>query len=109
MKHIVEFPLQEGGFIFVEVESATGSSLVPAATPGEVAGRVSQTFEAALAKAKPAAAAMIAELRDLVDPPDEVEMEFGIKLSADAGAFLASAGAEANYKITLTWKRSRTQ
>ena len=32
-------------------------------------------------------------------------MEFGRKLNAQAGAFIAAAGTEANYKVTLTWKR----
>ncbi len=78
---------------------------MPAGLSGDVAGKVCQTFEVALEKAKPAASALIAQFRDLIDPPDEIEVEFGIKLSAGAGAVLASAGGEANYKMTLTWKR----
>jgi hypothetical protein len=38
------------------------------------------------------------------EPPDKVEVEFGVKLNADAGVILASAGAEANYTVTLTWR-----
>jgi hypothetical protein len=36
----------------------------------------------------------------------EVEDVGGIILSAEAGAVLASASASANYKVTMTWKRS---
>jgi len=36
-----------------------------------------------------------------------VEVEFGLKMSAEAGAVVAAAGAEANYKVTLTWKREQ--
>ncbi|MGH2593215.1 MAG: CU044_2847 family protein [Anaerolineae bacterium] len=39
------------------------------------------------------------------DAPDEVGVEFGIKLNAEAGAFVALAGAEANYKVTLKWTK----
>ncbi len=31
-------------------------------------------------------------------------MEFGLKLSAEAGAFVASVGGEAHYKVTLKWR-----
>ncbi|MFN3763514.1 MAG: CU044_2847 family protein, partial [Anaerolineae bacterium] len=56
-------------------------------------------------KVRPVAEAVVRKLRGLSDPPDQVEVEFGLKLSAEAGAFLAAAGTEANYKVTLTWKR----
>jgi len=106
MKRLIEFPLENGNSILVEVdEPEPEGGVVKAARPGEIAAKATQTFEAALEKVKPAAAAIISKLRDLADPPDEMEVEFGLKLSADAGAFLASAGAEANYTVTLTWKR----
>ena len=71
----------------------------------EIAEKAEQTFESALGQIKPAAAAVIAKLRDLSDPPEQVGIEFGIKLGAKAGAFITSADAEATFKITLTWKR----
>lgn len=106
MKHLIEFPLEDGDSVLVEVdEPAPEGGVVRAARPGEIAVRVGQTFESAMERVRPAAAAIIAKLRGLADPPDKVKVEFGIKLSADAGAFVASAGAEANYTVTLTWKR----
>lgn len=106
MKRYVEFPLEDGSTILVEteeIESAGG--VVRAARPSEVIAQASQTFEQALDKVRPAATAIIKKLRDLSDPPDEMAVEFGIKLSADAGAFIASAGVDANYKVTLKWVR----
>jgi len=35
----------------------------------------------------------------------QVEVEFGIKLDAEAGALLAKAGGEAAISVTLTWER----
>lgn len=66
-----------------------------------------QSFEAALEKIRPAAQTIIAKLRALHDPPDEIEVEFGLKMSAEAGAFIAAASTEANYKVTLTGKREQ--
>ena len=41
----------------------------------------------------------------MVDDPNEIQFEFGIGFSATAGAVIAKAGAEANIKVTLTWKK----
>jgi len=106
MKRLIEFPLQDGGTMIVEVdEPATEGGVVKAARPGEIAEKATDTFEAALDKIKPAAQSIIGKLRDLHDEPDEISVEFGIKLSAAAGAFIASAGIEANYKVTLKWAK----
>ncbi|HEC35358.1 MAG TPA: hypothetical protein ENI39_02350 [Anaerolineae bacterium] len=108
MKRLVEFPLEDGGSILVEVEAGEAAGMVPAAATRGVPERAQQTFEAALEKVRPAAAAIIAKLRALHDPPDEIEVEFGLKMNAEAGAVVAAAGVEANYKVTLTWKRTPT-
>ncbi len=104
MKRLVQFPLEDGGVIWVEVDVPEGPGMVPAAR-GEVVERAQETFEVALDRVRPAAQAIIGKLRALHDPPDEIQVEFGLKLSAEAGALIAATGAEANYKVTLTWKR----
>jgi len=56
MKRLIEFPLQDGGSIVVEVdEPASEGGVTRAARPGEIAARASQTFEAALERIQPAA------------------------------------------------------
>ena len=103
MKRLVEFPLQDGNSVLAEVDEPMPEGVVKAARPGEVAAKAKETLEDALDKIQPAAQAIIAKLRGLPDAPDEIGVEFGIKLSAEAGAFIASAGVEANYKVTLKW------
>ena len=76
MKRLVEFPLADGTSILVEVDEPEAEGIVRAARPGEVAERATQTFEAALEKIKPAAAAIISQLREVRDPPDQVGVEF---------------------------------
>jgi hypothetical protein len=106
MMKLVEFPLEDGTTILVEAEATEEAGMIRAAR-GEpsVPEKAQQTFEAALDKIRPAAQTIIKKLRALYDPPDEIEVEFGLKLNAQAGAFIAAAGTEANYKVTLTWKR----
>ena len=108
MKCLIEFPLEDGSSIVVEVDEPE-SGVVRAARPGEIAVRASQTFESALEHVKPAAGAIIAKLRGLSDPPDEMTVTFGLKLTAQAGAVVAAAGVEANYMVTLRWQRERAK
>jgi len=109
MKRLVEFPLEDGGSIWVEVEAPEEAGMVKAGRGVKgVSERARQTFEEALEKVRPAAQVIIQKFRDLSDSPDEIGVEFGLKMSAEAGAFVAAAGVEANYKVTLTWKRRET-
>src|SRR5215211_1473831 len=78
-------------------------------SPSAVVERAQTSFEDAIEKARPMATGLVGKLRAIGDsagsPPDEVQVEFGIVLNAEAGAVLASASAGANYKVTMTWKR----
>lgn len=105
MRRLIEFPLEDGSSVWVEVEEIERPGMVPAVREEGVPERSQQTFEAALEKVRSFAGAIINKLRALSDPPDEVEVEFGLKLNAKAGAILAIASTEANYRVTLTWKR----
>ncbi|RLC84176.1 MAG: hypothetical protein DRI79_13230 [Chloroflexi bacterium] len=95
MKRLVEFELEDGGSILVEVDAPEEAGMVPAAAAKGVPEKARQTFEAALDRVRPAAQAIITKLRALHDQPDEIEVEFGLKMSAEAGAFVAAAGTEA--------------
>jgi len=109
MKRLTEFPLGDGSTILVEadVSDAAGATLRGVGS-AEVVEKARDTFEAAVAKIRPAAEAIISILHDLSEKPDTVEVEFGLKLSATGGAVIASAAAEANFSITLTWKPHET-
>ncbi len=110
MNRIIEFPLDGGGTFLVEVdELQQEGGLQRAGVAGEVIERAQQTFQNALERIKPAAAAIIAKIRELPDTPDELTVEFGIRLSAAAGVVLTKAAAEGNYKIILKWTRENQQ
>jgi Trypsin-co-occurring domain 1 len=110
MKRLVEFPSESGEPIIVEVEDLriAGETRRGLST-STVLERAQTSFEDALEKARPMATSLVGKLRAVGDaagsPPDEVQVEFGIILSAEAGAVLAAASATANYKVTMTWKR----
>ncbi len=107
MKRFIEFPLEDGGSIVVEVnepEEVRGSRRAARGSEEEPE-KAPHTFEQALSKIRPATEKVITTLRGLIQKPDEVEMEFGFSLNAEAGVIIASASTEANYKVTLRWQR----
>jgi len=48
-------------------------------------------------------------LRSIEDPPDEIGINFGVQLSAQTGSFIASVAAEANFTVSMTWRRGTAQ
>ncbi len=107
MKRLVEFPLDQGGSVLIEVdEPMTGPTVRGLGKDrSALVEEADKTFEAATAAVTPAARSLIARLRSVEDPPDEVGIEFGVQLSAQTGAFIASVAAEANFKVSMTWRR----
>ena len=106
MKHFIEFSLEDGDTITVEVDEPEGERGTRRVARGteEKPERAPQTFEQALSRVRPATEKVITVLRGLVQKTDEIEMEFGFSLSADAGVIIASASTQATYRVTLRWK-----
>src|ERR1044071_9638833 len=98
MKRLIEFPAEDGSTIVMEVDEPEGEGMVRVSRPGEIAERANQTFESALEKTKPPAAALVRKLSDLLVMSDQIGVELGIKFGAKAGTFFASADTEANFK-----------
>jgi hypothetical protein len=107
MKRIVEFPLEQGGSVLVEVDDLPTGPVTRGLGKDRSAlvEEADKTFEDATAAVTPAARSLIARLRSIDDAPDEIGIQFGMQLSAQTGAFIASVSAEANFTISMTWRR----
>jgi Trypsin-co-occurring domain 1 len=106
VKRLVEFPLEQGGSVLVETDEPPAGPMMRGLGRDHptLADRTDKTFEEATAAVTPAAASLIAQLRSIRNPPAEIVIEFGVQLSAQTGAFIASAAAAANFKVTMTWR-----
>ena len=102
IKRLVEFPLEDGTSMFVEVDEPGPGNIVKASRY-DVVEKAHETLEKSLERVKPAAQFILAQLRKLHDAPDEIEVSFGLKLSAECGIILAASGLEANYSVNLKW------
>ena len=111
---LVKFQLDddEESFVYVEVDEklpVSSNKKRDKALIGlgdEVAQQAKQTLGKALSSIKPVANAIIKKVQDLNKPADAVEVKFGIKMSGELGAVIASGSAEVNYEITLKWNKT---
>jgi hypothetical protein len=102
--YLLEYPLAGGGFVAVEADDAPRA--VRGWRPEEAATRATESLEAAIERVRPAAEAVIASFRDGAEAPAEIEVEFGIVLTAEAGAVIAKTQGEVHFQVTLRWSRT---
>ncbi len=110
MTKYVEFTLADGTAVLLQARDSR--ELVgpqdASGKPEDVVKKATVTFEQALVPAKRLAAALREQLKDLTDV-EETEVKFGITATGELGfnAQLAvgTVGMEANFEITLKWKK----
>jgi Trypsin-co-occurring domain 1 len=110
MARLAKFVLPDGSSIVAEVddESLDSSRIMRGGSvaTSEVVVKANASFESALDRVRWAAEGLLNRLTSLASPPDEVEVEFGVKLNAETGAVIAKAATEANFRINLKWTRA---
>ncbi len=97
----MQFTTESGAAVVVEgVEDESGARLVSRdGAPAQAA----RTFEGALEGVRTAAESALRVFRDGSLRPDAVELEFGVKLTAEAGAVIAKGAAEGHLVVKLSW------
>ncbi len=78
MKRLVEFPLEVGGQLVVQVDETTTEVTRGLRRRESVAEKTTKTFEEATASVTPAAQSLISRLKNLDTPPQEIGVEFGL-------------------------------
>jgi hypothetical protein len=113
MARYIEFSTSDGYTILVEVEQEEVSP-----PQGVVKAGVREAAQKSVAVAQTAfedaveqvvrhnAEALIKSVRNLSEPPDELEVTFGLKATGEVGNFaIAKGGTELNFTVKLLWKR----
>ena len=111
MRTLTSFSLEDNKVIWIEADEIA----LPAESAGEseasrirnIATKASHTFQESIESIKPALNVLIKGLDKISDRPDEISVEFGLKVNAQVGAVIAASGVEANFKVTLNWKQGK--
>ncbi|MFE9611452.1 CU044_2847 family protein [Streptomyces sp. NPDC006012] len=104
---IVEVPLDDGsgGVVRVQIRERD-DALVPVGRGSHGATRAVRSFGQLLDTVRPVAESFVERLGGMRRAPDEVTVQFGVSLSAEADVVIASTATEANFSVSLTWNRS---
>ncbi|WP_223732736.1 CU044_2847 family protein [Streptomyces purpurogeneiscleroticus] len=99
----MEVPLEGGGVVLFEAGPEV-SGPVKAGRVGEAVHELPQTLQECL---EPVSRTVRAALQAVQQAgPDGVEMEFGVKLSAQAGAVITKGRAEMHLMVRVQWQSS---
>jgi len=107
MKPLVYVPVGADEVFLVEVDGPP-EGIGRVARPGEVVATLSDTFDDALGRLRGLAERLRAEFAEAADAPDEVDVELGLKVHATAGLVVAHTSGEANFRLTLRWRRQQS-
>ncbi|MEV7907693.1 CU044_2847 family protein [Streptomyces anulatus] len=103
MTELVRFDLDgDEGAVLVELDPDPGLERLSRREDGLTQAKIS--FENALTNVRDAASSALKQFRTMATPPDEVEIRFGVKLSASAGAVIAKTGTEGHFEVTIKWQ-----
>ena len=97
---IAGLPLEDGeGVVLFEVDD--DEALGPQLVSDE--DKTVRSFEEALRRVQPAVGRVLESLRELT--PGTVEVEFGLKLTGEAGAIFAKVATEGHIRVKATWPK----
>ncbi|WP_093775756.1 CU044_2847 family protein [Streptomyces sp. yr375] len=96
--------LDDGHVVLLEVSDVDSTGIDRVGRRADIARGASDTLQQALTRVGPALVAVVTATRGLATAPESVTVEFGVKLTAEAGVVVARGTTEANFAVTATWK-----
>ncbi|MBB4930976.1 hypothetical protein F4561_001796 [Lipingzhangella halophila] len=103
MAEIVRFGNDQGASVLIET---AGSSPVMRDVAGRDVFRVAdEKFETVLSRIRELSDQVAHELSEMAAEPDEVTVELGVSVNAEAEVFIAKASAEGSLKVTMSWAK----
>ncbi|MFC7810170.1 CU044_2847 family protein [Streptomyces olivaceus] len=122
MSHFVDFTFEDGTSALVEISPVVGaapgapgdgqweddSPVGPVGAGSRVVQRSGQLLLDAFAPLAPILSGIHDQARNMGNAPDELSVEFGVKLTAGLKVAVVSGG-EASFTVTATWNTSRVQ
>jgi hypothetical protein len=106
MSFVGEMLLTDGTAVLVEVSGAEPDGVGRVGRATTMARTAAETLQEAMTRVRPALDAVAGSVRGMAHAPDTVRVDFGIKLTAEAGVVVATAATEANFAVSVEWQNS---
>jgi hypothetical protein len=106
MNNLVEYQLSDGGSIFIEVEE--NNNTLMGGQPVSMGGQIIRSANEMLNLYAPLvnfAKDFKEKVKDTISDADSITLEFGAKIGADIGCIIAKSQVEANFKVSISWKK----
>jgi hypothetical protein len=94
----------DGIEVLLETDPSS-SGIVRAARPGDVVATAAHTLDESFDHVRATAESLVGRLTRLPVQPKTIELELGVKISAEAGAIIAKTSGEGNFRLRLVWER----
>lgn len=120
MATITTIELDDGSLLRVETGTPTGAPTGtprapadayepigrprPAQTVAGATDTAADTLRDAVDRVRPAVQDVVDSLRAMPRRPDRITLEFGVKVTAEAGVVLARTAAEAHFTVGVEWE-----
>lgn len=111
MTDYIETKTKDGTLLRIEVESLhkTGAGFTRAAVSADEAGEAAQdAYKRILDTIRACANGVVDTMGELDAPPSAASIDFAIKIDAEAVAMVAKSAADAQFKVSLSWKQAET-
>jgi Trypsin-co-occurring domain 1 len=110
MQRLATFTTPDGEDVTIQVTDESGySGMTTRGIPtGRLVERTEQSLDDVMAHIRPAVNALLRAVRAQEDAPDELEVEFGIQVSLEVGAYIAAASSTANFRVMMRWTSDAT-
>jgi hypothetical protein len=95
-----------GGAVLVEVADDE-PGIERAARVDEVVVKARASLEGAMDQVRAVATVTLGKLQGLAQQPEQIEVEFGVRFNAEAGAVIARTQAEGHLQVRLTWTQPK--
>lgn len=109
MSDYMEIPIDDNKTILIEllepvkINKNEDSILVPVANTKSFIKKSKDYLENSIEQIKQFSSCIAEGVRDINYKPSELELEFAVKFSADAGVIISSVSSEANLAIKVKW------
>jgi hypothetical protein len=103
MTELIRWKLDHGGEVLIQA-TPDGPEISPVSRSSALIETASNSLGTALASVRDAASEVLGQFRQMPVRPSKVEVEFGVQLTAQAGAVIAMTSVDGHLNVKLSWE-----